>query len=81
VRDRPAQHRRRRRVLDVERAGRLAGGEQVADRAEHEAMGRPVAGGHVAGVLKQDLMEVVALVVAVENRLNARVELAGPVPG
>lgn len=78
---RPAQHRRRLRVLDIEHAGRLALGEQVADRAKHEGMGRTVAGGHVAGVLKQDLVQVVALVVTVEDHLDARVELAWPVPG
>jgi hypothetical protein len=35
----------------------------------------------MAGVLKQDLVQVVSLLVAVEDRLDARVELAGPVPG
>jgi hypothetical protein len=33
----------------------------------------------VAAVPKQDLVQVVALLVAVEDRLDARVELGGPV--
>ena len=42
-------------------------------------MGGPVAGGHVAAVAEQDLVQVVALPVGVEDRLDARVELGGPV--
>ena len=79
VRARPAQGGRRFGILDVERARRLAAGEDVADDVQDKRMGGPVAGGHVAAVAKQDLVQVVALLVAVEDRLDARVELCGPV--
>jgi hypothetical protein len=78
VRARPAQDGRRLGVLDVERARRLAAGEDIAG-VQGKRMGGPVAGGHVAAVAKQDLVQIVALLVAVEDRIDARVELCGPV--
>jgi len=42
-------------------------------------VGGPVAGGHLTAVAEQYLVQVVALLVAVEDRLDARVELGGPV--
>jgi alpha-D-ribose 1-methylphosphonate 5-triphosphate diphosphatase len=76
---RPAQHRCGLRILDVEDTSRGAVSEEVADRVQGELVGGPMAGRHVAAVVEQDLVQVVALGEAVKHHLDTCVELGGPV--